>query len=113
MRERMMEVKKGMKKRRGMMVGRRLEQKGKAVSLEESQALLFPLHLYRYPPAALEKCMILKELRISHISYFTSKALALGMCRSCVKVEGKDSSATLQPFYTLQLDIQVVWMYIC
>ena len=28
------------------------------------------------------------------------------MCRSCVKVEGKDSSATLQPFYTLQLDIQ-------
>ena len=30
------------------------------------------------------------------------------MCRSCVKVEGKDSSATLQPFYTLQLDIQVV-----
>merc|ERR550539_1055634 len=34
------------------------------------------------------------------------QALALGMCRSCVKVEGKDSSATLQPFYTLQLDIQ-------
>jgi ubiquitin carboxyl-terminal hydrolase 10 len=28
------------------------------------------------------------------------------MYRSCVKVEGKDSSATLQPFYTLQLDIQ-------
>ena len=37
-----------------------------------------------------------------------SQVLALGMCRSCVKVEGKDSSATLQPFYTLQLDIQVV-----
>merc|ERR550519_2447553 len=34
------------------------------------------------------------------------QALALGMCRSCAKVEGKDSSATLQPFYTLQLDIQ-------
>jgi len=34
------------------------------------------------------------------------QVLALGMCRSCVKVEGKDSSATLQPFYTLQLDIQ-------
>lgn len=34
------------------------------------------------------------------------QALALGMCRSCVKVEGKDSSCTLQPFYTLQLDIQ-------
>jgi len=34
------------------------------------------------------------------------QSLALGMCRSCVKVEGKDSSATLQPFYTLQLDIQ-------
>ena len=50
-----------------------------------------------------------------NFTYFcvSSKALALGMCRSCVKVEGKDSSATLQPFYTLQLDIQVVWMYIC
>ena len=56
----MMEAKKGMKKRRGMMVGRRLEPKGKAASLEGSQALLFPLHLYRYPPAALEMmCKIL------------------------------------------------------
>lgn len=34
------------------------------------------------------------------------QALALGMCRSCVKSETGDNSATLQPFYTLQLDIQ-------
>merc|ERR1719397_1218530 len=31
------------------------------------------------------------------------QALALGMCRSCVKSETGDNSATLQPFYTLQL----------
>jgi len=34
------------------------------------------------------------------------QSLALGMCRSCVKSETGDNSATLQPFYTLQLDIQ-------
>ena len=34
------------------------------------------------------------------------QALALGLCRSCVKSEAGDNSATLQPFYTLQLDIQ-------
>merc|ERR1719397_738744 len=34
------------------------------------------------------------------------QALALGMCRSCVKSETGDNSATLQPFYTLQLHIQ-------
>jgi len=34
------------------------------------------------------------------------QSLALGVCRSCVKAEGGDISATLQPFYTLQLDIQ-------
>merc|ERR1719300_771498 len=34
------------------------------------------------------------------------QALALGMRRSCVKSETGDNSATLQPFYTLQLDIQ-------
>jgi len=34
------------------------------------------------------------------------ESLALGMTRSCVKAEGGDNSATLQPFYTLQLDIQ-------
>jgi ubiquitin carboxyl-terminal hydrolase 10 len=32
--------------------------------------------------------------------------LALGLCRSCVKSAGAETSATLQPFYTLQLDIQ-------
>ena len=34
------------------------------------------------------------------------QALALGMCRSFVKSEGGDNSANLQPFFTLQLDIQ-------
>ena len=34
------------------------------------------------------------------------QSLALGMCRSCVKSETGDNSATLQPFYTLQLHIQ-------
>jgi len=34
------------------------------------------------------------------------ESLALGMTRSCVKAEGGETSATLQPFYTLQLDIQ-------
>lgn len=34
------------------------------------------------------------------------QSLALGMCRSCVKSESGDNSATLQPFFTLQLDIQ-------
>ena len=34
------------------------------------------------------------------------QSLALGMCRSCVKSETGDHSATLQPFYTLQLHIQ-------
>jgi len=34
------------------------------------------------------------------------ESLALGMTRSCVKSEGGETSATLQPFYTLQLDIQ-------
>ena len=37
---------RGMKKRT---VGRRLERKAKAASLEGLQALLFLLHLYRYP----------------------------------------------------------------
>ena len=32
--------------------------------------------------------------------------LALGLCRSSVKSANNESSATLQPFYTLQLDIQ-------
>jgi len=32
--------------------------------------------------------------------------LALGLCRSCVRSDGSETSATLQPFYTLQLDIQ-------
>jgi len=32
--------------------------------------------------------------------------LALGLCRYSVKASGSESSATLQPFYTLQLDIQ-------
>jgi len=44
--------------------------------------------------------------RVTGLKSTPVQALALGMCRSCVKVEGKDSSATLQPFYTLQLDIQ-------
>jgi len=34
------------------------------------------------------------------------QSMALGMCRSSVKSESGDNSATLQPFYTLQLDIQ-------
>jgi ubiquitin carboxyl-terminal hydrolase 10 len=34
------------------------------------------------------------------------QAMGLGMCRSSVKSGGGESSATLQPFFTLQLDIQ-------
>jgi len=34
------------------------------------------------------------------------ESIALGMTRSCVKAAGAETSATLQPFYTLQLDIQ-------
>ena len=34
------------------------------------------------------------------------RQLALGLCRYSVKAEGGETSATLQPFFTLQLDIQ-------
>lgn len=46
--------------------------------------------------------------RVADVSQDTTpiQALALGLCRSCVKSEAGDNSATLQPFYTLQLDIQ-------
>jgi len=52
------------------------------------------------------KSCVTRRVTGSTHSFTPVQALALGMCRSCVKVEGKDSSATLQPFYTLQLDIQ-------
>ena len=46
--------------------------------------------------------------RVADLSQVTTpiQALALGLCRSCVKSEAGDNSATLQPFFTLQLDIQ-------
>jgi len=46
--------------------------------------------------------------RVADVSQDTTpiQSLALGLCRSSVKSEAGDSSATLQPFYTLQLDIQ-------
>merc|ERR1719410_1776687 len=46
--------------------------------------------------------------RVADLSQVTTpiQSLALGLCRSCVKSEAGDNSATLQPFFTLQLDIQ-------
>jgi len=52
-----------------------------------------------------KSCVTRRVTNASHVQT-PIQSLALGMCRSCVKSESGDNSATLQPFYTLQLDIQ-------
>jgi len=50
-------------------------------------------------------CVTRRVTNSSHVQT-PIQSMALGMCRSSVKSETGDNSATLQPFYTLQLDIQ-------
>jgi len=52
-----------------------------------------------------KSCVTRRVANGSHVQT-PIQSMALGMCRSCVKSETGDNSATLQPFYTLQLDIQ-------
>ena len=52
------------------------------------------------------KSCVTRRVADNNIAATPIQSLALGMCRSCVKSESGDNSATLQPFYTLQLDIQ-------